>query len=60
MVKENDLKLLAWGKNHMHDEGAVHCDEWEEFFNIHDELLNPENWKVSGKKKTINWTCLMA
>jgi hypothetical protein len=54
-VTAADIKLMAWARNYMHDEGAVHCDEWEDFFNIHNELANPKNWSVKGRHKTINW-----
>jgi hypothetical protein len=46
---------MAWARNYMHNEGAVHHDEWEDFFNICNELSNPENWSVKGRHKTINW-----
>jgi hypothetical protein len=31
-VLEDDIAILAWGCNYMHDDTAVHKDEWEEFF----------------------------
>jgi hypothetical protein len=58
-VTAADIKLMAWARNYMHDEGAVHRDEWEDFFNIRDELTNPENWSVKGRRKTINWDAFL-
>jgi hypothetical protein len=58
-VTAADIKLMAWARNYMHDEGAVHRDEWEDFYNIRDELANPENWSIKGRRKTINWDAFL-
>jgi hypothetical protein len=31
-VLEDDIHILTWGWNHMHDEAVVHKDEWEDYF----------------------------
>ena len=31
-VSEDDIAILAWGHNYMHNNATVHKDEWEEFF----------------------------
>ncbi len=31
-VLEDDIAILAWGHNYMHNNTAVHKDKWEEFF----------------------------
>ena len=37
-ISEDDIAILAWGHNHMHNKAAVHMDEWEEFFqHFHNE-----------------------
>jgi hypothetical protein len=39
-----------WGWNHMHDEAAVHKDEWEDFFQYHDTLCTNKFWTTTCGK----------
>lgn len=53
------MRLAAW-KNELHDEGAVHKDEWEEFYHYAKYLQQNRFWSQSGrssssKKRRINW-----
>jgi len=46
---------LAVYRNELHDEAAVHQDEWETFFHIKRYLLQGWFWSRTGNSKTINW-----
>ncbi len=55
---EEDIAILVWGHNYMHNDAAVHKDEWEEFFQHYYRLQRGNYWKSEGKavdwKKYIN------
>jgi hypothetical protein len=48
----NNIKLLVWGRNYMHDKAVVHKDKWEEVYK--NQLSNKEFWR-RGKKEMIDW-----
>jgi hypothetical protein len=48
---------MAWARNYMHDKGAVHCDEWEDFFNIHNELANPKTGQSRADARQSTGMC---
>lgn len=52
-VSEDDIAILAWGHNHMHDKAAVHKDEWEEFFQHFHRLQQGNFWKSKGR--VVDW-----
>ncbi|ELR16386.1 uncharacterized protein ACA1_047660 [Acanthamoeba castellanii str. Neff] len=46
-VSDDNIHVLVWGQNHMHDEAAVHRDEWEDFFQHHDTLCTDKFWTIN-------------
>ena len=52
-VSEDDIAILAWGHNYMHNNAAVHKDEWEEFFQHFYRLQQGNYWKSKGK--AVDW-----
>ncbi|ELR21855.1 uncharacterized protein ACA1_386940 [Acanthamoeba castellanii str. Neff] len=46
-VSEDDIHILTWGWNHMHDKAAVHKDEWEDFFQYCDTLCTNKFWTTT-------------
>jgi hypothetical protein len=52
-VSEDDIAILVWGCNHMHNKAAVHKDEWEEFFQHFHRLQQGNFWKSNGR--AVDW-----
>ncbi len=52
-VSEDDIAILAWGCNYMHNDATVHKDEWEEFFQHFYRLQRGNYWKSKGK--AVDW-----
>jgi hypothetical protein len=46
-VLEDNIHILLWGWNHMHDKAAVHKDEWEDFFQYCDTLCTDKFWTTT-------------
>ncbi len=53
-VSQEDLAILAWGQNYMHNEAAVHKDEWEEFFHHYHRLRQGNFWKLDACQ-VVDW-----
>ena len=50
---EDDIAILVWGCNYMHDDAAVHKDKWEEFFQHFYRLKQGSFWKSNSKQ--VDW-----
>ncbi|ELR24086.1 uncharacterized protein ACA1_152650 [Acanthamoeba castellanii str. Neff] len=59
-VSEDNIHILTWGQNHMHNEVAVHKDEWEDFFQHHNTLCTNKFWTTTQGKQAINWKKLIS
>ncbi len=56
----DDLMRLASFRNEMHDEAAVHRDDWESFFHIRHYLMQRRFWStLSNGSHQINWTLFL-
>jgi hypothetical protein len=55
----DDLMQLACFQNDMHDEAAVHCDNWETFFHVHHYLMQHHFWSTQANGHQINWTLFL-
>jgi len=56
----DDLMWLACFWNNMHDEAAVHCDDWETFFHVWYYLMQCCFWSMwANGTHQINWTLFL-
>ena len=53
-VSQEDLAILAWGQNYMHNKAVVHKDEWEEFFHHYHRLRQGNFWKLDACQ-VVDW-----
>jgi len=59
-VSEDDIHILAWAWNYMHDKAAVHKDEWEDFFWHCDTLQTGKFWTTTRGEQAIDWRKLIS
>ncbi|ELR23103.1 uncharacterized protein ACA1_083310 [Acanthamoeba castellanii str. Neff] len=57
-VSEDNIHILMWGWNHMHNEADK--DEWEDFFQYHDTLCTDKFWTTTQGEQAIDWKKLIS
>jgi hypothetical protein len=56
----DDLMQLACFQNNMHNEAAVHCNDWETFFHIQHYLMQRHFWTMQANgSHQLNWNLFM-
>ena len=53
-ILEEDLAILVWGWNYMHNKVVVHKDEWEEFFHHYHRLRQGNFWMLDTCQ-VVDW-----
>ncbi|ELR20646.1 uncharacterized protein ACA1_053900 [Acanthamoeba castellanii str. Neff] len=59
-VLEDNIHILTWGQNHMHNKAAVLKDGWEDFFQHHNTLHTNKFWTTTQGEQAINWKKLIS